>query len=253
MDIQELRVNWDGLGKTDPLWAVLTAKGRRGNKWDQEAFFETGRQELDAHLQRLQKLGLLPVLTRALDFGCGVGRFTQALTRHFAAVVGVDIAPSMIDLADRFNAYPDRCNYILNDKDDLSVLQTESFSFVYSCITLQHIEPRYSKNYIKEFLRLLEPAGTLLFQVPAAQQRVSLKQTIKAKIDTAFPGFAASYRRLRHGGPWKMEMHCIPEPEVTKLVEDSGGTVADVDRNVDEYGFLNVWYSVTKRRRQKGQ
>ncbi len=48
---------------------------------------------------------------RALDFGCGVGRLTQALARHFNIVDGVDIAPSMIELANQFNRSGGRCRY----------------------------------------------------------------------------------------------------------------------------------------------
>ena len=35
----------------------------------------------------------------ALDFGCGIGRLSQALAEHFDQVYGVDISPKMIELA----------------------------------------------------------------------------------------------------------------------------------------------------------
>ena len=36
---------------------------------------------------------------KALDFGCGVGRLSQALADYFDRVVGADVSPTMIGLA----------------------------------------------------------------------------------------------------------------------------------------------------------
>ena len=44
-----------------------------------------------------------------LDIGCGVGRLTQALSSRFDECWGVDIAPSMIESANKLNRCPDRC------------------------------------------------------------------------------------------------------------------------------------------------
>jgi SAM-dependent methyltransferase len=102
----------------------------------------------------------------ALDFGCGVGRLTQALCRHFERAVGVDIAPSMIRLANQFNRFGDRCRYCLNEANDLRLFADDSFDFIYSNLVLQHMQPDYSKNYIKEFVRVLAPGGIAFFQLP---------------------------------------------------------------------------------------
>ncbi|TDA70434.1 MAG: class I SAM-dependent methyltransferase [Clostridia bacterium] len=64
-------------------------------------------------------------------------------------------------------AVGDRVRYILNERDDLSRLDDLRFDFIYTSITLQHMEPRYSLNYIKEFLRLLKPGGGGGIGVPA--------------------------------------------------------------------------------------
>jgi ubiquinone/menaquinone biosynthesis C-methylase UbiE len=100
---------------------------------------------------------------RALDFGCGVGRLTQPLADHYEEVVGVDIAPSMIELAENLNRRGDRCSYVLNESDDLRAFCDSGFDLIYSNITLQHMEPRYAFRYIKEFLRVLSGDGLLVF------------------------------------------------------------------------------------------
>ena len=79
---------------------------------------------------------------RALDFGCGVGRLTQALADYVDHAVGVDIAPSMIELARRHNTHGSRCEYIVNDTDHLSRFADQIFDVVYTGRVLQHIAPQ---------------------------------------------------------------------------------------------------------------
>lgn len=179
MDLQELQRNWDMFGRTDPLWAVLTDPAKRGNRWSLSEFFATGDRDIDALLGHLESLELVVVKGRALDFGCGVGRLTQALARHFTAVIGVDIAPSMLEQARALNRYGARCEYLLNTRDDLQLLGSGSFDLVYSNITLQHMEPRYAHGYIAEFVRLLAPGGVLAFQLPTKRVRRRLRGAIR--------------------------------------------------------------------------
>ncbi len=79
MNIRDLRQDWDAFGKNDPMWAILTAPGKRGNKWQAEEFFETGGREIEELMKYVQSLGVSLSRRRALDFGCGVGRLTQAV------------------------------------------------------------------------------------------------------------------------------------------------------------------------------
>jgi SAM-dependent methyltransferase len=166
MDLNELQKNWDEFGKTDPLWAILTNPGRKGGKWDPEEFFASGRQDIAGVMRRAQAFGLPARREAALDFGCGVGRLTQALCAWFERSCGVDIAPSMIELARRYNTHGGKCEYFLNADSDLRIFPDDSFDFVYSKIVLQHMEPRYSTSYIREFVRVLRPGGLVVFQIP---------------------------------------------------------------------------------------
>jgi len=166
MDLNELQKNWDEFGRTDPLWAILTNPGRKGGKWNLEEFFALGRQEVASIMQRAQAYGFPARREAALDFGCGVGRLTQALCSWFDRCCGVDIAPSMIELARRYNTHGGRCEYLLNAYDDLRIFPDDSFDFVYSNIVLQHMEPRYSTAYIREFVRVLRSGGLAVFQIP---------------------------------------------------------------------------------------
>lgn len=167
MDLRDLQRHWDTFGRTDPFWAILTDPARRGNRWDPAEFFATGRREVAELFEQAARLGVPRHRRRALDFGCGAGRLTQALAAHVPHMVGVDVAPSMIALARTYNAHGQRCEYHVNDRDDLSAWPDRHFDVVYTGRVLQHMEPRYAERYIREFVRTLAPGGYLSFDVPS--------------------------------------------------------------------------------------
>ncbi|MFO7537687.1 MAG: class I SAM-dependent methyltransferase [Chloroflexota bacterium] len=168
MSFDRLQSTWDQLGQVDPLWAILTAPDKANGQWDVTAFFATGKAEIDHLLFEVKALNFPLRFARALDFGCGVGRLTQALSHYFDETHGVDIAPSMIELANQYNQKPQTCFYHVNQAPDLQLFGDNQFDFIYSRIVLQHMAPLYSKQYISEFLRLLKPGGLLVFQLPSS-------------------------------------------------------------------------------------
>ena len=79
MPVDDLEQNWDDLGRRDPMWAILTSPNKRKNRWDEDEFFATGVEVVAEVMAGLDGLGIVVSRRRALDFGCGVGRLTQAL------------------------------------------------------------------------------------------------------------------------------------------------------------------------------
>ncbi|HTB22352.1 MAG TPA: class I SAM-dependent methyltransferase [bacterium] len=224
MKLEGLQKNWDAMGKLDPLYGVLSHEGKRGRVWDKDDFFRTGTVEIDAVLAQARGLGPLR-LGQALDFGCAVGRLSQALARHFKQVVGVDIAPSMLAEARRLNRFKGRCRYLLNARPDLGLFKDSSFDLVYSVLVLQHMHPDYSSRYIPEFLRVLRPGGLAVFQIPAKAQ-YSRWRGLKVLAPKAL---LRAYRRLRYGPSvdpdLEIEMHGIAEEQVRALVQGGGGEI----------------------------
>jgi SAM-dependent methyltransferase len=220
--LDELRRTWDRLGETDPLWAILSDAKKRGNRWDLESFFATGRDEVDGVLQAVADR--FPDVPRrcALDFGCGVGRLTRALAAHFDRVIGIDLAPSMIRQARQLNADVRGCEFVLNERGDLGVVGSGSVDFVYSNIVLQHIRRPYSDGYIREFVRLLSPGGLAVFQVPYRYQRGGGMAGLVARVIP--DSILELYRDVRYGRR-RPEMHAIPIDEVRAIVEEAGGRV----------------------------
>jgi tRNA/tmRNA/rRNA uracil-C5-methylase (TrmA/RlmC/RlmD family) len=83
MHIDALRENWDAFGKLDPLWAIVTDPTKKGGKWDLDEFFQSGEERIGNVMRPLEANGIPEQRARALDFGCGVGRFTRALAKRF--------------------------------------------------------------------------------------------------------------------------------------------------------------------------
>jgi SAM-dependent methyltransferase len=201
MELKDVQRHWDAFGRTDPLWAIMTRPDKRHGRWKSAEFFASGEEEIERVMCSIAARAFPLRRGRALDFGCGVGRLTQALNRYFDECDGVDIAPSMIELARKFDRpwrrfwyelvrlwsrlrwrrgqWAERwlgfvrllkgkkCRYLVNDAGSLAVFRDDTFDLVYSRLVLQHMKPEFSLNYIKEFLRVLAPGGLLIFQIPS--------------------------------------------------------------------------------------
>lgn len=251
MDIKDLQKNWNEFGKMDPLWSILTSSDKKGNKWDIHEFFATGKREIDAAMKYIKSLGINVPRRKALDFGCGVGRLTQALTPYFDEVYGVDIASSMIKLAKKYNRHGDKCHYYLNETNDLKLFPNNSFDLIYTVLTLQHMEPRYSKNYIKGFLRILAPHGVLIFQLPSKPIIINEIGTINLKglILRLVPRslLYATHRKVKYGNQPRMEDYWIKRQEVVQFLERNGAQIIDIKQARDPVlRFVNWRYCVTK-------
>jgi SAM-dependent methyltransferase len=221
--LSSLKRDWESLAQRDALSAILTDESKSGGRWDVTQFMATGDAEIETVLQHLESLGLQPDPGWAvLDFGCGVGRLTQALARRFRSCVGIDISQEMITQANALNRYG-HCRYVVSTTPQLPFAD-ESCSFLYSNLVLQHMARRFAVNYLREFTRVVAPGGVLVFGVQDS---------------FATPNLASSLTRLRHilhlrsrvrawfkrsGGD--MQMHCLPE----RVVRQALGTaiIADI-------------------------
>jgi len=214
MSCENLKKDWEGLAERDALWAILSDDSKSGGKWNLAEFMATGDAEIGTVMNHLAGLGRIPDFNgTALDFRCGVGRLTQALARRFVSCVGVDISQRMIEIAESINQYS-HCRYVANSDVRLPFADA-SFSFLYSNIVLQHIPPRFSKQYLREFVRILAPGGMLVFGVQdsfivpdfstliiRARQIIRIRSRIKGALGLCGP----------------MQMHCLPENAVRRAL-----------------------------------
>jgi SAM-dependent methyltransferase len=212
MDTLELQQHWDQLAKDDAMWAILTHK-RKGS-WSADEFFADGRREI-AELFACPIIGEARRFRHGLDFGCGIGRLTQALAARCDRVTGVDIAPTMVATARTLNVAGARCEYIVNKDNNLELFADESFDFIYSNIVLQHMSPALSAGYILEFVRLLAPQGLLVFQIPSRPARTLIGMALRVAP-------VAAVRWLR-----QMDMYGTPRERVLAMLRQAGATVLE--------------------------
>jgi SAM-dependent methyltransferase len=222
VNLKETQANWTALGEDDPMWVVLTDPEKKGHRWTPEDFFATGLREIEGLFAQLQKAGLNPPASgRALDFGCGLGRLSQALATRFATVDGVDISSSMIRQADTFNRFPDRVKYHVNPHDNLALFATGQYDFICSLIALQHIPPAFQQSYLRDFLRVLKPGGIACFQTIEAHGWRRL-----------IPHWAADWlRRRRSGGKPFIPLYGLAAARVREIIQHSGGNIIKHDNS----------------------
>jgi SAM-dependent methyltransferase len=225
--IQRLQDTWDRLGREDPMWAVASNRDR----WDEEEFFATGTAEIEEAISYVEGLDLSVPRGRAMDFGCGLGRLTRALSRHFTETVGVDIAPSMVEAAKELNQELENVSFVVNETPGLEAFGDGDFDLIYSNITLQHMRPELAAGYIASFMRVVSESGLVLFQIPG--RRLPRTMGLGARLGRARrQGLSRSVRALtRRVSQPTMEMHCIPRERVVKLLEGAGGRVVDIHPN----------------------
>jgi SAM-dependent methyltransferase len=219
----DVRRDWTALGEQDPFWAVYVAPGRQGGRWDIDEFFATGRREVDASLQHLHSLGVVTGTDRALDFGAGVGRLSNALAEHFTSVVGVDVSPTMLDQARRYDRSSGRVTYHLNARPDLGDFEDASVDLVYSSLVLQHLPRDLATGYLREMIRVLRPGGAAVVQVVTGPT-ASLKGWIARYAPFRVVAWGQQ-RLLRYPAP--MRMTPMPPAVVSAALAGTGARVLD--------------------------
>ncbi len=228
---------WDWYAKNDPLYGVCADMSKRGNKWDINEFFNTGEIEAQRVLDYLNSMGMAANQTREmLDFGCGVGRLTRAFAKRFHHCYGVDISPGMVEKANELNRGIDNITFGLMDIHDLDGLKADKFSFIYSSLVLQHIEPSLQDKYLKSLVRLLKPNGTFIFQLADSYrppQNISIYDRVaefrkrlqpRARISSILKPLGLHLSQSEPGA----DMFGMGESMVTESINHSGGKIMDI-------------------------
>lgn len=154
--------DWQRFGETDPYWAVLTHEKFRASRITADArreFFQSGEDHLESVIRTIRDtidVNFSP--SRALDFGCGVGRVLIPLARRYPDAVGVDVASSMLREAEK-NIAERGVNAELVLGDEALARVHGTFDFIHSYIVLQHIPPFRGERIAAALLEKLRPGG----------------------------------------------------------------------------------------------
>ncbi len=234
--------NWQGWAEKDALWSILTVPEAKGNRWDLEAFFRTGEEYAVKTLSVLEDMHFnIDYSGTVLDFGCGVGRLTAPLARRFKKAVGVDVSSEMIARAQQYHADLKNCGFVHNTANDLKIFEDNSFSMVFSIITLQHINKESALKYIKEFIRITAPGGLIHFQVPVPRS-VAFRELRALKGDCLM-WFRNIFSESKE---YPMHHYGLREEDVVGILR-AGCSIVEIDRKSPRKGsVLDRRYSAVK-------
>lgn len=242
---EKYREQWENLGESDPYWAVLTDTTKKGRKWNTNNFFATGEKEVHSLLQKVSELHAQIQFDTVLDFGCGVGRLSRALSKRFKKVIAVDVSKSMLYEAKKANQHFTNIDFLHNPAIDLRIIQDGSIDFLYSNIVLQHIQKIGQVQYIREFCRVMRPNGIIAFQTPSKCNLTYWKGWVYWLANNRVLNIA---RRIKYGPSGIMEMHTLPTKTVLEALNQGGMRIIDIQR-YDSAGpaFESYMYFAEKR------
>lgn len=241
---KSLQHNWNYLAENDPLWSILTYDGKKGGRWNEYEFFDTGRREIKELINDLKIKEREYNDGRALDFGCGVGRLTFPLSEYFNDVIGVDISPKMISVAEKYNEFKN-VRFLISESYELKLFPDAYFDFIYSNIVLQHIKPRYTLRYLKSFQRILRKDGILVFQIPDRMKNRFLDILWNNSIThgVIYPIFQLFRDRMTR----KMGLHPIRKKKILKFLTENDLTLLHCSKNENSGPrWVSQMYFVTK-------
>lgn len=250
------RSAWEEWGQVDPLWAIVTEGGKEFGNWDLSDFFASGKASIDSLWSTATSNGIPGNHRIGLDFGCGVGRLTGPLGEHLDRVVGLDISPTMIDLANRYNGERSNLIFQVHEGDTLSAFPDGHFDAVCSLLVLQHLPSHESiSNYIREFVRVLAPDGVLMMQLPDFVPEVTIHPGLRSRlrprtrIAETLHSLGVSPSFLYRALGWKpeMTMRALTKDRVLALIDEMGATLVwSSEASIDASGVSNVFYLATR-------
>jgi SAM-dependent methyltransferase len=240
MDLGGVKDCWNELARKNPVASML-ASDLKAKITNVDELFASGEREIHSLMLEIERLGINIPRGKVVDFGCGLGRSSQALATYFDEVYGIDIAPAIIELADKYNRYNEKCKYLLNQTNDLKIIESASIDFVWSYGALHLIEPRYFENYIREFFRILAPGGMAVFHQAAEPAR-----TIKGRILRITPGCLVN---LHHKRKYGFEVYSMKRDQVIKLIGQSGGRTVNIKKEYRTPGpnWISFQYYALKK------
>lgn len=172
--------DWQQIGDDNPFWGVLTAPQFHRDALTPESietFYASGVNDMEWLAARVERhFGRPLTATRALDFGCGVGRLTRAMRKFATSIVGLDVSPGMLA----------RAREVADDTIRFqSALTDEQFDWLHSFIVFQHIPPARGMAILRDLLGRLLPGGWLTLHFTVARTEALKPRSILGVLRSA--------------------------------------------------------------------
>jgi SAM-dependent methyltransferase len=186
---------WEYFGRESPYFGVLTNARFAPENLDgraRDAFFASGEDYVEMVLRTVHDhLDAQFEPTRALDFGCGVGRLTLPLARRCRDVVGVDVSESMLAEARTNAVAASLTNVTFVKGDDLLSRVDGTFDLVHAFIVFQHIPRSRGEVILGQLIDRLADGGVGILQMTYANS--SSTPRWRRMLTTAYASAPALY------------------------------------------------------------
>ena len=115
--------------------------------------------------KNLKKVGLKPD-SNVLEIGCGIGTVSHLILKGIpqGSFVGLDISSESIKMAQQFNAFHKKAEFMVNDMSNFT--HKTKFDFVVFPDVLEHIPVEQHANIFKTIAELMSPNGIVLINIP---------------------------------------------------------------------------------------
>ena len=156
--------DWRELGRAQPYWGVIARPEYRTENLtptNVEAFYLSGIADMADIVARITAAAGEAPRGRALDFGCGAGRLTEAMCAYVDSVTGYDVSPGMLE---RARARKGKAAYV-------DQLPDGPFDWINSFIVFQHIPPERGLTLIEQLMTRLAPGGVISLHVTIWRER----------------------------------------------------------------------------------
>ncbi|MGX7952492.1 class I SAM-dependent methyltransferase [Tsuneonella sp. HG249] len=247
--------DWKAFGEENPYFGVLSRpeySGRTLAEPLRDEFFASGDVHVRQLIEVLKNLFGDIAIGNALDFGCGVGRITQAMGREFDSVVGLDIAPGMLAEARRNALANCQENLTYANSLDQNFLQPESYDLVHSYIVLQHIPVACGEPIIEQLIKSVRAGGIGALHMtilPATGRfKSSLRNFVKRN------RVLRTFGNLAMGRSWNslaMEMNHYRVERIIEMLARHG-----IERfhsiRVDDWGSIGIFFLFRKEPDEAG-
>lgn len=118
----------------------------------------------------------------ALEIGCGVGRLLKSAAHIFGKIIGVDVSPCAIRLAQKLLSNVDNLEFFCGNGQDLTGIEDDSIDFVYSFAALCSMPTVVFSSYLLEISRILKIGGQIAIQVYLGQdQHICQEDTLSLR------------------------------------------------------------------------
>jgi SAM-dependent methyltransferase len=235
-------VDWEVFGASEPFWAILTDEAYLRRNLTSETldrFLASGEGHVERVWRAIQRAGVCPFRpASALDFGCGVGRVALALAGRCGSVLGVDVSPSMLQVAERLREERGTGNLSYARVDDSLSGLGGPFDFIHSYIVFQHIPSRRGLRILRALLGTLKAGGACALQFVVTSPHPLLHAPLLGPLRVA----RQNLRRLLGRRP-RMQMNAYPVNEILALAH-AAGLVAGAIELSDHKRHLSVFLTL---------